>query len=214
MRFHNVIVHLALILAVTFIIACQPTPAPQDTPVPEEPTQVADTPDTATPETPEQPTEPVDSTSITPDEEGTTVVVDESGETVVVTNSPDGGATTYDPNTGTTVTVNAEIPEEWPEDIPLMDGFELIQAISGDDTTYGETYTLILGGNAPFEEIEDFYGSLEGWDKTVTGGGSPDGSEGIMMIFNRESELLTISATKPEETVPYDVVINLQYVKQ
>ncbi len=214
MRILNIFLITVLAIVLTGLAACQPSPAPEDIDA-----EAAGDAETATEaEAAEEPEveERGELASITPDQEGTTVVVNEAGETIVVTNSPEGSGTVTAEGAGLTVSVVNELPEEWPEDVTVMDGFEVLTSTVVVDERWEANVTVSLGGNAPFEEIEAWYDEIEGWEKSEMSGALPSGTEeGILMVFNRDKEILTITGIKPDdESINFDVIINMQYVLQ
>jgi hypothetical protein len=54
-----------------------------------------------------------------------------------------------------------DIPENWPEDIPIMEGFSVV---NGQESSQG-MMAILLTGAVPVDDVFKFYSSLEGWQK-------------------------------------------------
>ncbi len=133
------------------------------------------------------------------DEDDETIVFeDEEGK---VSWTADGETVTVvDESEGTTVVSSSEIPEGWPDDIPIMDGFE---ARSSMETHGGEaadnSLVLAVEGDAEVKDVIEFYENLPGWSKK-------DG--GIVMmsdvfgqtILSKGDSTLSVQITKNDES--------------
>lgn len=61
-----------------------------------------------------------------------------------------------------TTTMNQDVPSGWPEDVPIMPGFE-----KGASTATGTVIMYMAVSNVPIDKVEEFYSGLEGWTKEV-----------------------------------------------
>jgi hypothetical protein len=105
------------------------------------------------------------STVKTEDNTTTVTIEDESGNTVVQnsdggsTMAPDGGQKIY--------TSPGKLPEGWPEDIPIIEGLEIL---NGTAITIDETTRLIVEIQADgmaLQDILDSYLALSGWERDM-----------------------------------------------
>lgn len=59
----------------------------------------------------------------------------------------------------------AQLPENWPDDIPIMDGFVLKEVTTEVDPDTGKEVIVIQAiGRVNNEDAEDFYKNLPGWE--------------------------------------------------
>lgn len=94
----------------------------------------------------------------------------------------------------------AEIPEEWPDDIPIFNGLTIR---TGQEA--GENgYMLGMVGEASSEDVLGFYNSLEGWEFA---GENDSYSEGVAKIFTRGDEELEVYV----RNTPDGVMVRLTY---
>jgi len=187
------------------VLACQP-PAPEQ-PAGENGDQTATQPDNTAAVAEEGEMDPG---MVVSEEDGTMVITGEDGETIITTTEGDG---TINVNDGeTVVTISQEAPEGWPEEIPLMPGFEIIQGGEEETGGHGGGMVLSLGGNGSFDEITEFYMDIPGWTKEDMPF-NPLGEEGTMMVYHKgDNEQLTITGLKSqEEDDGYDVIVTLAY---
>lgn len=172
---HVLLVALAiLVLVVSAACGGQKKPAPA-------PGAGQQTPRTET----EQPGEPADI--------GEPATMEGEGEGKTVTLS-DGG---------TTITAGESLPEAWPADVPIMEGFTIMGAWSTEDEGEGEIGMSVgAEGDVPIADVEEFYSALPGWERApklmITGG------EGEMVNFTltKDETALTVNAVRQEgETI-------------
>lgn len=129
-------------------------------------------------ETPDEASEtPADS-----DEEDVDVDVDGDGERVVVSDE-----------SGTVMTMTEELPDNWPEDVPIMEGYTVIGSSAFEDPANELAMSITASGDAPTDEVADFYeNNLPGWtlDNKMTQTGE---QKSTVMLFSRDGEQLSIS---------------------
>jgi hypothetical protein len=89
-----------------------------------------------------------------------------------------------------------KLPPNWPDEVPLMPGFEVKSASVGP---LGEM-DVVLVGSGELEEVVNYYAtSLEGWTR-VDPVGSPDMRAGrVAMVYEREGRDLVIRAQVQDE---------------
>jgi len=59
---------------------------------------------------------------------------------------------------------NEELPENWPDEITLMDGFKITQLIVEDSEHLGKGMVKVVStGKAGMAEIAEYYQSMPGW---------------------------------------------------
>lgn len=100
---------------------------------------------------------PPDSNDLTPatGQEPISVSGGESGRTMLRPPSDAGGTTG--------VTLTGEIPEKWPESIPVMEGL----LVGPSAKIEGPPLIINMGlhGNVPVDDVQAFYTSLEAWER-------------------------------------------------
>jgi hypothetical protein len=193
---------------VLFAAACQPTqqsstPAEENS---EQPSAVQETPD----ETSETPTasgeEAEDET--TGDEE------EKSEDESITVDKEDNGTVVISDGEGSTVTMTSNLPENWPQDVPVMDGFTVMHSSVIQDPSKEVAINVSASGDATPEEVIDYYTNhLPGWDLqgTMT---QQIGDTACVMVFQRDDEMLNISYILASEDGPDQNMLVLYYTSE
>jgi len=179
MRSYLIIPAVLAIVIVLAAMACQPSqqaggPSGGDGERLQE-TQNGGAADQEATETEEQPPTTVEG-------EGGVEVTDEGGGTIKVT----------DKEGETEIEVTATLPAGWPEDVPVMEGFTIIGSQSvTQQGEWKDVKTVQASGDAPLEEISDFYSKLPGWvlDENLP---NMTSGERILLNFTKGDERLTV----------------------
>ncbi len=96
------------------------------------------------------------------------------------------------------------IPDGWPDDVPVMAGFKLRYGMSD-----GESIRLIAFGDAPAEEVKQFYENMFGWEKdreTIPDDESDPDVVKIKITLSRDDELLGVEIYQDEEETIFQLV--------
>ena len=184
---------LLIAFLAVFAMACQPStqssgPADDNG---DQPPTVQDSPDEGS-ETPAT------------DEEneggGDNFTVDRDDETIVISDDE-----------GSSLTVRTELPEHWPEDIPIMDGFTVVSSSEVEDPGRGMAINVGATGDATPEEVVDFYtNNLPGWN--LQGSMTQTmGDTASIMIFERDDEMLNVSYVLESEDGPDQNMLIIYY---
>lgn len=120
---------------------------------------------------------------------------DDSG--TVIIHLPDGSTVSHDYEKDMELTSNEDLPEDWPNDVPIMPGFELVGEVFV--MMDQKIFTLSAGGEVPPEEVEIYYKNLPGWEfaQDVEIEGAPDGSISFVMMQGSDSLTISIGPVPP-----------------
>lgn len=181
----------AAILLIAFLsilaIACQPSPQPSG-PADgngDQTTTLQESQDTETPAAVEEEELEADGEKLgdKEDESGSeSFTVDRDDDTIVISD-----------DAGSSLTVRTELPENWPDDIPIMDGFTIVSSSEVEDPDRGMAINVGASGDATPEEVVDFYSNnLPGWNlqSSMT---QQMAQTAVVMIFQRDTEMLNIT---------------------
>ena len=194
-------------IALTLLVAC--CPLPQATSGGDQATQATDD-DTAT-----EDADVVDQPETTDDGitdiDGDGIGDTDIGDAASIDRTDPGGtvdASTIIPSSGshTTMSSSGELPEGWPEDIPIMEGLMIRHGNTVMDAAGVEIMMVLASGNIPPEEIADFYRDLPGWQVTEDSPDSENGAESIGFMTLRDQEELNVVVAREEETTSLTLV--------
>lgn len=109
-------------------------------------------------------------------------------------------------------TIGENIPEGWPDHVPIMDGFKVKMGSTTTDKQTGEEgLTLTAVGRVSVEEVEKFYSNLSEWGEPEM---SMNMGAGINLVLSRnDNEHLTVMAGHDEEGSE-ETSLRLVYVKE
>lgn len=202
MKFSNVIGISFLIFILGFSFACAPADRPSDNQDdPDSPIVIPD------PEVETSAEEPVDESEeeIVYERE---MVEGDDGLTTEFTEEVDGGTTITEAETGESVhfdygpdlemTHSLEIPEGWPDDVPIMSTFTFMGAVDG--SSMGQNFiNLQTFGDSEWNDVQTYYSNLPGWEVNAFGevGDMPD--TGHAMFLKNETGSITIMWGDPDD---------------
>ena len=115
-------------------------------------------------------------------------------------NGTGGGAS----QSGGTSPTGVDLPENWPSDVPIMDGFVL--TVSMDKGEEG----LVVGatGEVPVSETADFYKSLKGWAVLSDSSTNPGGSRVARdIVLNQGSLTLNVHIEEAGRSTRLDITV-------
>jgi hypothetical protein len=112
---------------------------------------------------------------------------------------------------GATSTTAGNLPQGWPVDVPIMDGFTILQV------TYGEPINGNPGeidvsaqGNATFDEIISFYQNIPGWQSSGGNAMATQDEKGFFVSIVKGDELLMVNG-RFEEALG-QVAVDFKYI--
>lgn len=130
-----------------------------------------------------------------------TLVITENGDEV----TEDGDEGMED---GVTHTSSGEVPEGWPRDVPVMEGFTILQVTRGEsDGVQSSEMTIMAQGDAPFDEIIGFYTTLEGWDSGGEQGMVVSDDESFFISITKGGDIIMINGGNNEAVGPIMIVL-------
>jgi len=162
---------------------------PQQTPAPED----VDEPAVETPDEPEEPVEPdapVDPvTRVDVDDDGNTIIMESpDGETQIHV-SPDGSSTSITGD-GTVVTIGQnQLPEGWPEFVPLMEGFTIV---SSEILPEGQGMYVATEGLTPVDDVSAFYQALPDFETILNQDLSQEDTQVAIISMQKGEDMLTV----------------------
>ncbi len=174
------------VLIMMVLMACQPKPAPQPGP-----------PDNST----DADIESRDTEAESEEPEGVEFTIGDEDEEVHVTYSGEdaGSVVVTDESGESVVTITKEMPEGWPEDVPLMEGFTLQGgATAAESDEHREGLVVNAKGDVPLADVEAFYGDLPGWTRVNVPTGTM-GQDVLLVVLERGEEHLNVTAQVTDE---------------
>jgi hypothetical protein len=118
------------------------------------------------------------------------------------------GETAPTDNDGVTATSPGALPQGWPEDVPVMEGFTIL------NVTYDEKDGIMTGGitvsaqgNASFDEIIGFYTHLEGWSSTSENSMVTSDEKGFFVSTTKGPSLLMVNGANQEADGSVGIVL-------
>ncbi|MCX6646142.1 MAG: hypothetical protein NTY09_07285 [bacterium] len=102
---------------------------------------------------------------------------------------------------GATSTTAGNLPQGWPAEVPIMDGFTILQ-VTYDESVNGNPGEIVVNaqGNATFDEIISFYQNIPGWTSTGGNAMSAKDEKGFFVSIVKGNQLLMING-KIEEAL-------------
>jgi hypothetical protein len=134
---------------------------------------------------------------------GGTAIPDSTGQEAgdeSTAGTADQGAPAGTPGESGDEGAGAELPEEWPDDIPIFSGLTVRTGQKAGENGY----MLGMVGEAALEDVLGFYNALEGWEFT---GENDSYSEGVAKIYTRGDEELEVYV----RNTPDGVMVRLTY---
>jgi hypothetical protein len=175
MRFLNLMMIALLVVMVSGIAACNNAEPPQDT-------SQAGNGETSTQPDPANDISGAETESVvTPDSTDGVTHTDtavEGDDTTTGMEAPDL----------TNLIETEDLPERWPEYIPVMDGLTCIQGVDALDVPDQSGIMAVFEGDVPMLEVAEFYSNLEGWQKDESFEMPPAGEDGFYMILFRDDD--------------------------
>lgn len=119
----------------------------------------------------------------------------------------EGGFSIETPDGSMTVGM-AEIPDEWPDDIPLPPGFEVTSGTAIADGSSGQYVAVTGSADLSPAELEEFYASaLSDWGESARFATSADGGQMVNITYESDGRTFLIGIN----TIPDDELISLTY---
>lgn len=209
MKLLNIILAALIAFTMLALMGCPPqeTPAPDDVDEPAVETPAVDpaADPVVDPTTSMPPADSVDGAVVTDDAGNSVVMESPDGETIIHV-SPDGGSTIVTSD-GTVVTseMNA-LPEEWPEDFPIMEGFAIFETEILPDN---EGIIVSTEGTLAVSEALAFYNDITGWEVVQMNDFTADGEElALLMMAQNEKSMAVQITVDPEKDL---TVINMRF---
>jgi hypothetical protein len=116
-----------------------------------------------------------------------------TGENQIVTVVlPDGSTVVWNYSDDKNRMADLNLPEGWPSDVPVMQGFELHDGMSSGA---GTSFISIMGsGDVTAENVKSYYSHLPGWvfDQDLEIANAPEGL--ISFTMKKDTITLTVSA--------------------
>ena len=99
--------------------------------------------------------------------------------------------TTTTPPSGTTSTGNVPSTQEWPADIPIMEGLT-----NAGMTSTGSVIICRLTGDVEPAKAAEYYEKLPGWTKVAATSPQPGSTDAIAFIMEKIDKTLSVRITK------------------
>lgn len=116
------------------------------------------------------------------------------GRDVEIDVDDDSGSYRVETDEGTfEMSTAAELPDDWPSDVPLPDGFVITGGSSIDGGSSGRL--VAVSGTAPLTltELDAFYaGSMGGWTESMRSSSNSGGDELLNVTFAKDGRMLTV----------------------
>lgn len=121
----------------------------------------------------------------------------------------DGGEVQVDTEDGSFSAGSAEIPEEWPDDVPVLDEIVVVSSLFSADSGAGDI-TTISGSSAltPEELVDAYRDALPDWELEVDGTQAGDGGTFASVVFVNGERRFTVGAASGEGA---DTAVNLSH---
>lgn len=111
----------------------------------------------------------------------------------------DGGEVSVDGEDGSFSAGTAEVPEEWPDDIPVLDDIQVVSALHTNDSQAGDLTTISGTTDLTAEDVVDAYrDALPDWEVDVDGTQAASGGTFASVGFVNGERRFTISAVSGE----------------
>lgn len=131
-----------------------------------------------------------------------------------IENTSDGGETASDPTEHVdeaSLSASSDLPEGWPEDVPIMEGFTILEArVVESRNDRSNRIDVTVQGDATFEEIIEFYRSLPGWSYSGDNASLVQNEDGFYISIVKGRDMLMIQG-RFEEAIGQNVLV-LSYI--
>ncbi len=183
---------LALIVVLTLIPLLTGCPTSKPVDVPGHTTDTSDVADVES-ETDQGAVDTVDATS--PES-----IETDDDDIVETTITDDGTTTRISESELDTVIHTDKLPEDWPEGVPVFDGYKIEAVVISEIPSTNEISTLVYAeGDITVIEAFEFYIALSGWDVADRTPLAADSSLGWMALTRGDEKLdIQIAMSEPE----------------
>lgn len=132
-----------------------------------------------------------------PTEEGLEELIEQQGGGDVDLDMGEDGDFSMETDEGS-FTGGSELPESWPDEVPLPDDLEIVNASEIVDNTSGSGMLSVSGRTSltPDEVGELYTEALSDWEESMNMSSSSGGSASVTQAFEQEGHVVTVSATE------------------
>lgn len=146
-----------------------------------------------------------------PSEEGLEALIEQQGGGDVDLDMGDDGEFSMESEDGSFST-GTEIPDSWPDDVPLPDSLEIESASEMLDNTTGSGIITVSGRtSAAPDDVAEFYSDALGdWEEAMNMSSSSGGAASITQAYEQEGRIVTVNATEDGDATSVIVSVSLE----